>query len=65
MRQAYLDAGFKHVPDLLQLLRDKGDGSFSYYPIDHHFTSYSAWLWAAEAARPSCKVTSAACQISC
>lgn len=50
MRQAYIDAGFKHVPDLLNISRQAAKASegvppFPHYPTDHHFTSYSAWLW--------------------
>lgn len=52
MRQAYLEAGFEHVPDLLQVARDAAqDGVFPHYPIDHHFTPHSERLQAAEAAK--------------
>jgi hypothetical protein len=51
MRQAYLDAGFKNVPDLLSIIRNKDEGIFPFYPVDHHFTPYSASLFAAEATK--------------
>ena len=51
MRQAYVDAGFTHVPDLLQIARDAAEGTFPHYPIDHHFTPHSALQWAAEVAK--------------
>ncbi len=56
MRQAYIDAGFKHVPDLLNISRQavkasEGTPPFPHYPTDHHFTSYSAWLWSGAAAQ--------------
>lgn len=52
MRQAYLDAGFKNVPDLLQTARNtSADGVYPHFPIDHHFTTHSAYYWAGEAAK--------------
>ena len=56
MYQAYIDAGFEHVPDLLTMSRQaakasEGTPPFPHYPTDHHFTSYSAWLWSGAAAQ--------------
>ncbi len=51
-RLAYLQAGFTHVPDLLHLAKPLWhQGIYAHFPIDHHFTSHSASLWAVEAAR--------------
>ena len=56
MRQAYIDAGFSYVPDLLEVSRNAAikngaDYIFPHYPTDHHFTSYSAALWSSTAAK--------------
>ncbi len=51
MRQSYLEAGFEHVPDLLEVIRNSNANVFPFYPVDHHFTPYTASLFAAEAAR--------------
>lgn len=52
MRLAYLQAGFKHVPDLLRLVKPLfHQHIFAHFPTDHHFTAHSASLWASEAAR--------------
>lgn len=52
MRQAYLDAGFKHVPDLLRIgIELSAEGIYAHFPIDHHFTTHSAQRWAAEASK--------------
>ncbi len=58
MRQAYLDAGFENVPDLLSVIRNSDTGTFSFYPVDHHFTPYTASLFAAEAAKAILENTS-------
>lgn len=52
MRLAYLQAGFKHVPDLLRIAKTLWhEGIYAHFPTDHHFTSHSASLWAVATAR--------------
>ncbi len=52
MRLAYLQAGFKHVPDLLRLAKPLfHQNIFAHFPTDHHFTGHSASLWAVAAAK--------------